>query len=97
MIIVHDIFVCKPGNSSKAAKIFKEMMADNKDIVNIMTDMTGQYHRMIMVSQYENVAAWEKAQEKYMNPTEEMKKGMEKMKSFQDMYIGGSREIFKVW
>ena len=24
MIIVHDIFICKPGNASKLAKIFKE-------------------------------------------------------------------------
>jgi len=24
MIIVHDIFNCKPGNASKVAKLFKE-------------------------------------------------------------------------
>jgi len=33
MIIVHDIFVCKPGNASKLAKLFKEVMADNTDLV----------------------------------------------------------------
>ena len=27
MIIVHDIFICKPGNASKMAKMFKEMQA----------------------------------------------------------------------
>jgi hypothetical protein len=41
MIIVHDIFICKPGNASKLAKKFKEAMADNNELVNIMTDMTG--------------------------------------------------------
>ena len=53
MIIVHDIFICKPGNASKLAKLFKEVMADNNELVNIMTDITGQYNRVIMVSKYE--------------------------------------------
>ncbi|MDE2312524.1 MAG: hypothetical protein KGJ93_05605 [Patescibacteria group bacterium] len=97
MIIVHDTFVCKPGQASKAAKMFKEVMANDPHLVNIMTDLTGQYHRVVMVSKYDGVAAWEKAQEEYMNPSEEMKKSMEKMKGFQDMYATGTREIFKVW
>jgi len=40
MIIVHDIFICKPGNASKVAKLFKEVMADNNELVNIMTDLS---------------------------------------------------------
>lgn len=106
MIIVHDIFVCKPGNAGKAAKMFKEVMAGDKALVNIMTDLTGQYHRVIMVSQYDSLSAWEKAQEAYMNPTPEMSAGggsasggkdmKEKMKGFQEMYTSGSREIYKV-
>ena len=97
MIIVHDTFVCKPGYASKAAKLMKEVMASNKNLVNIMTDMTGKYHRVVMVSQFENLAAYEKMMEEYMNPSEEMKKSMEKMKDFQDMYTQGGREIFRVW
>lgn len=97
MIIVHDTFVCKPGNASKAAKLFKEMMAKSPNEVKIMTDITGQYHRVVMVSQYHDLAAYEKALAEYMNPSEEMKKDMAKMKDFQDMYTGGMREIFKVW
>ena len=97
MIIVHDIFICKPGNASKMAKIFKESIAQNKEVVNIMTDMTGQYNRVVMVSQYKNLTAYEKAFEEYKNPTPEMKKAMEKMKGYQDMYLTGSREIYQVW
>jgi hypothetical protein len=97
MIIVHDTFVCKPGNAGKAAKIFKEMMAHNKDFVHVMTDLTGQYHRVVMVSKYDSISGWEKAQEEYINPTEEMKQAMAKMKDFNDMYTTGTREIFKVW
>lgn len=41
MIIVQDVFVCKPGNASKLAKKFKEAMTGMNELVNIMTDMTG--------------------------------------------------------
>lgn len=97
MIIVHETFVCKPGSASKLAKLFKEVMAGNKELVNIMTDMTGQYNRVIMVSQYENLTAYEESWKKYMENSDEMKKMQEAMKGYQDMYLTGSREIFKVW
>lgn len=96
MIIVHDIFVCKPGNASKLAKLFKEVMANMAELDCIMTDMTGQYNRVIMVSKYENLSAYEKSFEKYMHDTEEMKKMKEMMKGYPDMYLTGSREIYKV-
>jgi quinol monooxygenase YgiN len=97
MIIVHDTVVCKPGNASKLAKLFKEVMSGNKEVTHIMTDMTGQYNRVIMVSQYENLAAYEQSWNKYMENTEEMKKMQEAMKDYTNMYQTGSREIYKVW
>lgn len=97
MIIVHDIFVCKPGNASKLAKKFKEaMVPSSPELVNIMTDLTGQYNRVIMVSQYETLAAYEKSFEEYRNPTPEMKESMAKMEGYQDMYLTGSREIYRI-
>ena len=66
MIIVHDTFVCKPGKASKLAKLFKEVMSGNEEVTQIMTDMTGQYNRVIMVSQYDNLKAYEESWEKYM-------------------------------
>lgn len=97
MIIVHDIFVCKPGNASKLAKLFKEVMTAEKEVINIMTDMTGQYNRVIMVSQYESLTAYDQAFEKYKNPTPEMKEQSKKMEGYTEMYLTGSREIYKVW
>jgi heme-degrading monooxygenase HmoA len=97
MIIVHDIFVCKPGNASKVAKLFKEVMAEDKELVNIMTDMTGQYNRVTMVRQFESLAAFEESFKQYMNPNEEQKKKFAKMEGYTDMYLTGSREIYKVW
>jgi hypothetical protein len=97
MIIVHDIIVCKPGNASKLAKLLKEVMSGNKELVNIMTDMTGQYNRVIMVSQFESLTAYEQSWQKYMENSEEMKKMQEAMKDYHNMYLTGSREIYKVW
>ena len=97
MIIVHDIFVCKPGNASKLAKLFKEAMAGNTEVSAIMTDVTGQYNRVIMVSKYDSLTAFENSFEKYMQDSEEMKKMREMMKGYTDMYLTGSREIYRVW
>lgn len=97
MIIVHDIFVCKPGNASKMAKMFKETMTAFKEMKMVMTDFTGQYHRVVMVTEFESLAAFEKNMENYKNPTDEMKQAMEKMKDMNEMYISGSREIYKAW
>lgn len=97
MIIVHDIFICKPGNASKLAKLFKEVMAGNSELVNIMTDMTGSFNKVVMVSRYDSLTAYEQSWEKYKENTEEMKKMQEKMAGYHDMYLTGSREIYRVW
>lgn len=97
MIIIHDTFVCKPGNASKFAKIFKETMAQSPGFVNVMTDLTGQYHRIVMVSEYENLAAFEAHMEAMKNPTPAMQEAMKKMEGFQDAYVSGSREIYRKW
>jgi len=97
MIIVHDIFICKPGNASKMAKLFKEVMEGNKELVNILTDMTGQYNKVVMVSKFDSLTAYEQSWDKMKEDNEEMKKMMEKMKGYTDLYLSGSREIYKVW
>ena len=97
MIIVHDIFICKPGNASKLAKKFKEGMTGNTDLVNILTDTTGQFNKVVMVTKYESLAAYEQSFEKYKQNTEAMKKMTEAMAGYQDMYLTGSREIYQVW
>ena len=96
MVIVHDTFVAKPGNASKLAKLLKEVMVDQKN-VSIMTDLTGQFNRVIMASWYESLEGWEKEMQSYMNPSPEMKATMDKMKGYTDLYLTGSREIFRTW
>ena len=97
MIIIHDIFICKPGNASKLAKLFKEIMSDNEELVNIMTDMTGQYNKVVIVTKFDGLTAYENSWKKYEEKTEEMKKMKEKMAGYHEMYLTGSREIYQVW
>ena len=97
MIIVHDIFICKPGNASKLAKMFKEAMTANNELVNIMTDMTGQFNKVVMVSKFENLTEYEQNWEKFSKDAEAMKKMEKIMTGYQDMYLTGSREIYRVW
>ena len=97
MIIVHDIFICKPGNASKLAKLFKEVMGNNSETMNIMTDMTGQFNKVVAVTKYDSLTAYEQSWEKYKQDSEEMRKMNEAMKGWQEMYLTGSREIYQVW
>ena len=96
MIIVHDIFICKPGNASKFAKMFKEAMVENAELVNIMTDLTGDFNKVVMVTKHDSLSAYEQSFQKYMQDSEDMKKMKEKMQGYHDMYLTGSREIYQV-
>jgi hypothetical protein len=97
MISVHNIFVCKPGNAGKIARLFKEWVDARKEKnMSVLTDMTGQYHRVIITETHESLAAYEEAQ-KDMGQSPEEKEMMEKFKDMNEMYVSGSREIFKVW
>ena len=96
MIIVHETFICKPGNASKLAKKFKEAMSSFDEHVHVLTDVTGQFNKVIIVSQYENLTAYEKSWERYKEKSEVLKKVEEAMAGYQDMYLTGSRELFSV-
>jgi hypothetical protein len=76
--------------------MFKEAMTGESELVNIMTDMTGQFNKVVMVSKYENLAAYEKSFEKYKEDVK-AKKMNEAMAGYQDMYLTGSREIYQTW
>lgn len=98
MIIVHDIFVCKPGNASKLAKLFKEWAEVRpKKNTYVMTDMTGQFHRVVVAANYDSLAAYEEELKKMGQESPEEKAIMEKFKDMNEMYVSGSREIYKVW
>jgi hypothetical protein len=100
MIIVQDTFVCKPGNAGKLAKLFREWadLRPKERNTKIMTDMTGQFHRLVVSGEWESLAAYEEELKHMMeNQSPEEKAVMEKFGDMNEKYVSGSREIFKVW
>lgn len=100
MIIVQDTFVCKPGNASKLAKLFKEWadLRPKERNTIVMTDMTGQFHRLIVRADYQSLAEYEEELKTMMENLSDAERAiMDKFSNMNEMYISGSREIYKVW
>ena len=93
MIVVRNCFVAKPGNASKLAAQIKEAAAvAGIPKYRILTDLTGEFNRVVLEYEAENVGEFEARMRDYQtNPV-----FREKMKGYTDLYITGSREILQV-
>ena len=94
MLIVREVFVAKPGCASKLAALFKETVQMGwAGSCRVMTDMTGDFNRVVLETEVDSLAELEKRMQEYTS-----NKAMhEKMKGYTDLYQTGSREIFRVW
>jgi hypothetical protein len=93
MIVVRNCFVAKPGNASKLAAQLKEaLVVSNIPTARVLTDLTGDFNRVILEYQAENVGEFEASMKDYA--TNEAFRG--KMKGYTDLYITGSREILQI-
>jgi hypothetical protein len=93
MLIVRNCFIAKPGNASKLAAQLKEAAAVAK-IPNhrVLTDLTGEFNRVILEFEVENVSGFEARLKDYATNTD----FREKMKGYTDLWTTGSREILQV-
>lgn len=97
MIVVREVFIAKPGMASKLAKMFKDQMA-REDMGNgskVMTDMTGIFNKVVVETEYDDMAAFDKEMQEFMK--QPVGKPDPSKPSHVDMYIRGKREIFRVW
>ena len=93
MIIVREVFIAKPGMAGKLAKMFKSAMQEIPEAnVSIMTDMTGQFNKVVMATQFDSLTDFEKRMQEYGSKPEMR----EKMLGYTDMYISGEREVYRV-
>ncbi len=93
MFIVRNSFTAKPGQASKLAAQLKEAMAVAKlPGVRVLTDVTGDFNRVIMEYQTEDIGDFEARMKDYA--TNEPFR--EKMKGYTDLWMAGSREILRV-
>ena len=93
MLIVRNCFVGKPGQASKLAAQLKEAAAAAKiPRHRVLTDLIGEFNRVVLEYETENVAEFEARMKDYAtNPI-----FREKMKGYTDLYVTGSREILQV-
>jgi hypothetical protein len=93
MIVVRNCFVAKPGQASKLAAQLKAAAAAAKiPRHRILTDLTGDFNRVVMEYEAENIGEFETRMKEYTT-NEAMR---EKMKGYTDLYLTGSREILQV-
>jgi hypothetical protein len=93
MIVVRNCFVAKPGQASKLAAQLKEAQAAAKiPKVRILTDLTGDFNRVVMEYELENISEFETRMKDYA--TNEALR--EEMKGYTDLYLTGSREMFQI-
>ena len=92
MIIVRNCFVAKPGQASKLAAHLKEAAAAAIPKHRVLTDLTGDFNRVVLEYEAENIAEFEARMKQVMTD----KVFREKMKGYTDLYVTGSREILQM-
>ena len=95
MLVVRNSFVAKPGQASKLAAQLKEAMAGVQGIRNprVLTDLTGEFNRVMMEYEVENLGEVEAVLKEYATNSAVQ----EKMKGYTDLFMGGTREILRVF
>jgi len=93
MIIVRNCFVAKPGMASKLAAQLKEA-ASSQNITGyrVMTDLTGDFNRVVLEYEAQNVGEFESRMKEYATNAS----FRDKMKGYTDLYATGHREILQV-
>ena len=93
MLVIRNCFVAKPGNASKLAAQLKEAAAvTNVPRYRVLTDLTGEFNRVILEFEVENVGGFEERMKEYA--TNEAFRA--KMKGYTDLWATGSREILQI-
>ncbi len=93
MIVVRNCFIAKPGHASKLAAQLKEAAALAKmGNPRILTDLTGDFNRVILEYEADNISGFEAMIKEYANNTA----FREKMKGYTDLWVSGSREILQI-
>jgi len=93
MIVVRNSFTAKPGQATKLAAQLKEM-ANAGNLLNhrVLTDVTGEFNRVVMEHEVESMAAFEELFKKYTTDPQIR----EKAKGYTDLWTTGCRELFRV-
>ena len=93
MLVIRNCFVAKPAHASKLAALLKEASAAAAiPRSRVLTDLTGEFNRVVLEYEVENLAEFESRMQDYATNNT----FREKMQGYTDLWITGSREILKI-
>lgn len=78
--------------ASKLATLMRRAMPSYPAKIRIMTDLTGVFNKVVMETEMDNLAEFDKRMEEYRKDT----MMREKMAGYTEMYKSGKREIYQV-
>jgi hypothetical protein len=94
MLLIRNVFRCKPGKASALVKMFKEMTSKSRGAgtmpnARVMTDITSNFWTVVFEIEVESLDAWERQ-------SQAMSAARKPMEGYMDLVEGGYREIFKI-
>ena len=92
MILIREVFIAKPGMAGKLAKLFKSVMQSLPDKVTVMTDMTGEFNKVVLHSEYKSLQDFEARMKDYA----QNQVWRDRMAGYTEMYQTGKREIYQI-
>jgi hypothetical protein len=92
MFIIRETFTAKPGMASKLAALMKDVIGSELGMkARVMTDHVGTFNTVVLETEAEDLGAFEKRMQEYMSKPDIR----ERMKGYTEMYLTGTREIYK--
>jgi len=92
MVVIRNVFQCKPGQAKNLVGLMKETFANNPSMpkARIMTDISAGFWTVVLETEMESLEAWEKDM---AGTSAEVRRAMG---GYMDLVTGGYREIFRV-
>jgi quinol monooxygenase YgiN len=97
MVVIRNVFRCKPGKAKALVTKFKETIAgvQHEGLMKnarVMTDVAAGFWTVVLETEAESLEAWENEFRK-MGEDPRSRKGME---GYMELVEGGHREIFRL-
>jgi hypothetical protein len=93
MLIVREVFTCKPGSASKLAAMLKAANAAYPAMrTRILTDYAAAFNTVVMEVEVADMAEFDGHMHQYRTNAALR----ESLKGYTDLYLTGRREVFQI-
>ena len=96
MILIRDVFRCKPGKSMELAERFKgtfpSMQASDGFVPKVMVDLVADYWTVVLESEAEDLSQFERHMREYRDRPEVR----QAMDGYMELVESGRREIYRL-